>query len=65
MASAAETWDEAKIEQALKDLNDLHVQLRELRSTIPRMQERLGGPVTSGRCLRYSNLELVSLLNIT
>lgn len=64
MTSAAETWDEAKIEQALKNLNDLHIQLRELRSTIPRMQERLGGPVTSGRYLMYSCLELVSLLKI-
>ncbi|KAJ4424102.1 hypothetical protein N0V82_001150 [Gnomoniopsis sp. IMI 355080] len=46
-APGAESWDEAKIEQALKNLNDLHIQLRELRSTIPRMQERLGGPVAS------------------
>ncbi|CAN8096860.1 unnamed protein product [Discula destructiva] len=41
------TWDEAKIEQALKNLKDLHIQLRQLRSTIPRMQENLGGPVAT------------------
>lgn len=60
-ATAAEHWDEANLEAALKNLKDLHIkasqfpplidsqavlngllQMRELRSTIPRMHERLG-----------------------
>lgn len=50
-----EAWDEAKIEQALKNLKDLHIQLRELRSTIPRMQKNLGGPVTTGKATLCSH----------
>lgn len=55
-AVAVENWDEAKIEQALKELKDLHIQLRQLRSTIPRMHQNLGGPVASGTILAYSNM---------
>lgn len=59
--TSGEQWDEAKLEEALKSLKDLHIkasyfplsivsetvltgpsQMRELRSTIPRLHERLG-----------------------
>lgn len=36
---AGEQWDEAQLEQALRRLKDLHIQMRNLRSTIPRMME--------------------------
>ncbi|KAH8848237.1 hypothetical protein MCOR27_008892 [Pyricularia oryzae] len=32
-----DTWDEAKYEASLKHLHELHLQLRRLRATIPRM----------------------------
>lgn len=54
-AAAAQNWDEAKIEQALETLKDLHIRLRELRSTIPRMQENLGGPVANGTPVPHSH----------
>lgn len=63
-APGAEPWDEARIEQALKTLQDLHIQLRELRSTIPRMQERFGGPVASGKFLTPPS-DLVLMLSMT
>ncbi|KAJ9134498.1 hypothetical protein NKR23_g10085 [Pleurostoma richardsiae] len=39
MATDREEWDEERIEAALRRLKDLHVQLRNLRSSIPRMME--------------------------
>ncbi|ESZ99348.1 hypothetical protein SBOR_0273 [Sclerotinia borealis F-4128] len=32
-----EVWDEAKLEQAMKTLKEMHIQCRNLRSTIPRL----------------------------
>lgn len=40
-AAAGQQWDEAEIEQALKRLGELHHQMRNLRSTIPRALEPL------------------------
>lgn len=40
-AASGKEWDEAEIEQALKRLGELHHQMRNLRSTIPRAMEPL------------------------
>lgn len=40
-AAAGQQWDEAEIEKALKRLGELHHQMRNLRSTIPRAIEPL------------------------
>lgn len=39
--ATGEQWDEARLEAALKNLKDLHIKMRQLRSTIPRMQRQL------------------------
>lgn len=35
--SGDDTWDEARYEASLKHLHELHIQLRRLRATVPRM----------------------------
>lgn len=40
-AAAGQQWDEAEIEKALKRLGELHHQMRNLRSTVPRTMEPL------------------------
>ncbi|PSR79903.1 hypothetical protein BD289DRAFT_476371 [Coniella lustricola] len=37
----ADLWDEAAIEEALKDLRDLHHRVRQMRLTVPKMSERV------------------------
>ncbi|KAJ2894381.1 hypothetical protein MKZ38_007694 [Zalerion maritima] len=39
-----EEWNEAKIEQSLDHLKDLHLKVRDLRTAIPRMLEPLTDP---------------------
>ncbi|KAF8862022.1 hypothetical protein BDZ45DRAFT_671331 [Acephala macrosclerotiorum] len=35
--AAEEVWDEERLEKAMKTLKEMHIQLRELRTTIPRL----------------------------
>ncbi|KAA8573021.1 hypothetical protein MFRU_027g00690 [Monilinia fructicola] len=37
VTESEEVWDEAKLEQAMKTLKEMHIQCRNLRSTIPRL----------------------------
>ncbi|CAI4219077.1 unnamed protein product [Parascedosporium putredinis] len=51
-AAAADIWDEAQLEAALKRLDKLHVQARLLRTTIPRMTQPLTTSTTPSELYR-------------
>lgn len=63
-AANGDSWDEAAIEQALKDLKKLHIAVRNMRQTIPRLSERINAsrtPEEMGAATRDARKEVVEL----
>ncbi|OHE91530.1 hypothetical protein CORC01_13179 [Colletotrichum orchidophilum] len=56
----AEVWDEERLEQALDELKLLHIKLRGLRTTIPRMMEPLSIKQPSPQITFQSYMESVA-----
>ncbi|KAL0931339.1 uncharacterized protein CTRU02_214074 [Colletotrichum truncatum] len=55
-----EAWDEERLEQALNQLKLLHIQLRGLRTTIPRMLEPLSAKQPTPQAKFSSFIESVA-----
>ncbi|QSZ35849.1 hypothetical protein DSL72_006971 [Monilinia vaccinii-corymbosi] len=58
-----EAWDEAKLEQAMKTLKEMHIQCRNLRSTIPRLLAPLATKQQSPEQLYSSFQQAVTTSN--